>query len=90
MSILARVLSAPIHLYRLAISPLIPNACRYQPSCSAYALEAMERHGAAKGFWLTLRRILRCQPWGGHGYDPVPGAGDDRASCGHTEGLHDH
>ncbi len=90
MSILARVLSAPIHLYRLAISPVLPNACRYQPSCSAYALEAMERHGAAKGFWLALRRVLRCHPWGGHGYDPVPGPGDNRTSCGHTDGLHDH
>ena len=90
MSILARVLSAPIHLYRLAISPLFPNACRYQPSCSAYALEAMERHGAARGVWLAVKRVLRCHPWGGHGYDPVPGIQDNRASCGHTEGLHDH
>ena len=90
MSILARVLSAPIHLYKLAISPLFPKACRYQPTCSAYALEAIERHGALKGLWLAVRRILRCHPWSGHGYDPVPGAKDDPTTCGHREGFYDH
>jgi putative membrane protein insertion efficiency factor len=90
MSILARLLSAPIHLYRLAISPLFPNACRYRPTCSAYALEALQRHGPLKGLWLAVRRVLRCHPWGGHGYDPVPGLENDRVSCGGAEGLHDH
>ena len=49
-----------------------PSPCRFDPSCSTYALEALERHGAARGTWLTLRRLVRCHPWGGHGWDPVP------------------
>ena len=49
-----------------------PSPCRYQPSCSAYALDALEQHGAARGTWLTARRLSRCHPWGGHGWDPVP------------------
>jgi putative membrane protein insertion efficiency factor len=49
-----------------------PSPCRYVPSCSTYALEAIEGHGAARGSWLALRRVARCHPWGGHGYDPVP------------------
>jgi putative membrane protein insertion efficiency factor len=49
-----------------------PSPCRFDPSCSAYALEALERHGAARGSWLTVRRIARCHPWGGMGWDPVP------------------
>lgn len=59
--------------YRLVISPLYGNVCRYYPSCSAYALRAVEVHGAAKGSWLALRRLLRCHPWALGGYDPVPG-----------------
>jgi putative membrane protein insertion efficiency factor len=61
-----------IRFYQAAISPLTPPACRFSPSCSRYALEAVERYGAGKGGWLTLRRILRCHPFGGKGYDPVP------------------
>ena len=61
-----------IRFYRAAISPLTPPSCRYSPTCSRYALEAIERYGALKGGWLTLRRILRCHPFGGKGYDPVP------------------
>lgn len=53
-------------------SSILPPSCRYDPSCSAYAIEALSRYGAAKGGWLTLRRIGRCHPWGGHGFDPVP------------------
>jgi hypothetical protein len=63
---------AVIRFYRTAISPWTPPSCRYTPTCSAYALEAIERHGAARGGWLALRRLLRCHPWGGHGHDPVP------------------
>jgi putative membrane protein insertion efficiency factor len=72
-----RLLMASIRVYRSAISPLTPPSCRYTPTCSAYALEAVERHGSLRGGWLALRRILRCHPWGGHGFDPVPPAIDD-------------
>lgn len=67
-----KVLMALVKGYRQFISPLTPPSCRYQPTCSGYALEALEKHGAVKGSWLALRRILRCHPWGGSGYDPVP------------------
>ncbi len=58
--------------YRLLISPLYGQVCRYHPSCSAYALEAVTRHGAAKGCWLAAARLVRCHPWAAGGYDPVP------------------
>jgi len=74
MSPLARLIALPIRGYRLILSPWLGWHCRYQPSCSQYALEALERHGGARGGWLALRRIARCNPWGGCGYDPVPGA----------------
>jgi len=61
-----------IRFYQYFISPLWPGVCRYGPSCSEYGREAFERHGLLRGGWLTLRRILRCHPWGGSGYDPVP------------------
>ncbi|EEN83582.1 membrane protein insertion efficiency factor YidD [Porphyromonas endodontalis] len=66
------LLSAPIHFYRGAISPLFPPSCRFTPTCSQYALEALRKHGPIKGAWLAIWRILRCNPWGGSGYDPVP------------------
>ncbi|MEZ5724685.1 MAG: membrane protein insertion efficiency factor YidD [Paracoccaceae bacterium] len=81
MSPLARIFALPVRAYRLLLSPWVGHGCRFQPTCSAYALEALEKHGALRGSWLSLRRILRCHPWGGEGYDPVPG-------CGH--GHHDH
>ncbi len=74
MSPLARVLSVGVYAYRYTLSPLLGPACRYEPSCSAYALEAVRLHGAVRGTWLALRRIARCHPWGGSGYDPVPHA----------------
>lgn len=73
MSLAARLLALPVRGYRLLFSPWVGHNCRYQPTCSAYALEALEKHGAIKGGWLAIRRIGRCQPWGGNGYDPVPG-----------------
>lgn len=66
------VVSIPLHAYRLLLSPLLGPACRYAPSCSAYALEAIATHGALRGWALALRRLSRCHPWGGSGYDPVP------------------
>lgn len=73
----AFLLSLPIRFYRFFISPWLGSNCRYQPTCSAYALEALQKHGAIKGGWLALRRIGRCHPWGGDGYDPVPEADAD-------------
>jgi uncharacterized protein len=70
--LLRALLIALIKLYRLTISPWIPARCRFTPTCSAYGLEAVERYGALKGSWLIVRRLARCQPWGGSGYDPVP------------------
>lgn len=61
-----------VRFYQLAISPWLPPRCRYQPTCSAYAIEALRKHGAIKGGMLATRRICRCHPWGGSGYDPVP------------------
>ncbi|MEO0370642.1 MAG: membrane protein insertion efficiency factor YidD [Pseudomonadota bacterium] len=78
MSLLARIFSWPVKAYRLIGSPWVGHNCRYHPTCSAYALEALEKHGAFKGGWLTLKRIGRCNPWGGQGYDPVP----DKGTCG--------
>ena len=66
------LLTLPILFYNGAISPLTPPSCRFTPSCSTYALEAIRRHGPIYGLYLALRRILRCHPWGGSGYDPVP------------------
>ena len=72
MSPAARLLLLPIQAYRVAISPLLGAHCRYHPSCSAYAVEALRRHGAVRGGWLAARRVARCHPWGGSGVDPVP------------------
>ena len=71
MSYPARILHAFVRAYRWLFRGR-PSPCRYDPSCSAYALEALERHGALRGSWLAVRRIGRCHPWGGHGWDPVP------------------
>jgi len=61
-----------IRFYQGAISPLLPAACRYTPTCSHYAAEALQKHGLIKGGWLAVKRIVSCNPWGGKGYDPVP------------------
>ncbi len=72
MSPLAWILSLLVQAYRLTLSPWIGHHCRFQPTCSAYALEALARHGGLKGSWMALKRILRCHPWGGSGVDNVP------------------
>ena len=66
------LLILPIRIYQYSLSPLIGPRCRFAPSCSAYAAEALSTHGVLRGGWLAARRIVRCHPWGGFGYDPVP------------------
>lgn len=68
----AKVMLALIWFYRHCISPLFPPVCRYTPTCSQYAVEAINKYGPFKGGWLAFKRILRCTPWGGSGFDPVP------------------
>ena len=70
--LLKKLLILPIRLYQWLISPLLPKSCRFQPTCSHYMVEAIREWGIFKGTWLGLKRIGRCHPWGGHGYDPVP------------------
>lgn len=81
-----RLLTLPIRFYRGSISPMFPPACRYVPSCSQYAIEAIERHGAIKGMALAAKRIGRCHPWGGSGYDPVPPRNEDSEQNGIKNG----
>lgn len=93
-AVLGRILRSPVkyaligflHVYRLLVSPLYGNVCRYWPSCSAYAVEAVQVHGAGKGSWLTVRRLVRCHPWARGGYDPVPGTHDGSASSTSSPG----
>lgn len=83
----------PIRLYQLTLSPFIGFHCRYQPTCSAYGIEAIERHGLVKGVALTLRRLGRCHPWGRSGYDPVPNTQDhrhDATLCSHSAASSRH
>lgn len=75
MSPAARVLQVPIHAYR-KVRAGRPSPCRYVPTCSEYALEALADHGAVRGLWLSARRLGRCHPWGGQGFDPVPAPKD--------------
>jgi uncharacterized protein len=73
---LLKILALPfiglIKLYQIMVSPWLGPSCRFTPTCSQYGLEAFKKYGVFKGFWLTVKRISRCHPWGGHGYDPVP------------------
>lgn len=85
MTPLAHLVALPVRAYRLLLSPWVGHGCRYQPTCSAYALEALERHGALRGTGLMLARIARCHPWGGSGYDPVPGS-DPAHDAGRRQG----
>jgi len=70
--LVARLLVGAILVYRYTLSPWLGPRCRFLPSCSAYALEAVQRHGAWRGGWLAVKRLCRCHPWGGSGHDPVP------------------
>ncbi|RPI61721.1 MAG: membrane protein insertion efficiency factor YidD [Ignavibacteriales bacterium] len=76
LDIILKLLAVPfillIKIYQLLISPLFPSSCRYSPTCSHYTLEALKKYGILKGSWLGIKRISRCHPWGGSGYDPVP------------------
>lgn len=69
------LLIIPVKIYQWVISPALPKTCRYQPTCSSYAIEALRVHGPIKGLLMGTRRILSCHPWGGHGHDPVPPKG---------------
>lgn len=71
-SLLNKLLIGIIRFYQSALSPILPSTCRYVPTCSQYGLEALQKYGPLKGSWLTIKRILSCNPFGGHGYDPVP------------------
>jgi hypothetical protein len=82
MSPAAVALRGVVRLYQLTLSPLLPRACRFEPSCSRYAMEALARHGALRGGVLALKRLGRCHPWGGMGYDPVPPAATKDAHLG--------
>ena len=86
---MSRLLSALLRFYQVAISPLSPPSCRFYPSCSNYAIEAVRSHGAARGGWMAVRRICRCHPWNPGGVDPVPPAVNKQSpstacGCNHT------
>ncbi|MEQ9231335.1 MAG: membrane protein insertion efficiency factor YidD, partial [Cyclobacteriaceae bacterium] len=70
--LLRKIFILPVLIYQYSISPLFPSTCRFQPTCSNYAKDAILKHGIFKGTWLGIKRISKCHPWGGHGYDPVP------------------
>ncbi|MBR6878577.1 MAG: membrane protein insertion efficiency factor YidD [Bacteroidales bacterium] len=69
---LTKLLIGMIRLYQITLSPWLGGACRYTPTCSNYGIQALEKYGAFKGGWLTIKRVISCNPWGGSGYDPVP------------------
>ncbi|MDB4195656.1 membrane protein insertion efficiency factor YidD [Flavobacteriales bacterium] len=72
IKILSSILIFFVRIYQYVISPILPTSCRYTPSCSVYTVDAIKKHGPLKGTWLGAKRILSCNPWGGHGHDPVP------------------
>lgn len=70
--VLVFLLIIPVRIYQWVISPMIGPSCRYTPTCSVYSVQALKKHGPFKGLWLSIKRILSCNPWGGSGHDPVP------------------
>lgn len=90
MTPLAHLFALPVRAYRLVLSPWVGHGCRFQPTCSVYALDALARHGAWRGAGLTLWRLVRCNPWGGQGYDPVPGADPDHDAACRAGRCRDH
>jgi len=86
LAVPAQIAIGLMRIYRAAISPLLGHNCRFEPSCACYGEAAFRRHGAWRGGWLTLLRLLRCHPWGGMGYDPVPDRPQPRAPI-HPTGL---
>lgn len=74
-----------VRLYQLFVSPILGPRCRFQPTCSTYAFDAIKLHGGLKGGWLAIKRIIRCHPWGGHGFDPVPGMKTQRSALEETK-----
>jgi putative membrane protein insertion efficiency factor len=83
--VIKALLIAPIRFYRFFLSPWLGRQCRFTPTCSAYAIEAIETHGAAKGLWLAARRIGRCHPWSPGGLDPVPARAGTSGACRHSD-----
>lgn len=72
MKLISWFLILLVKLYQYILSPLLPNSCRYNPSCSVYSIQALKKHGPFKGFYYSVKRVFSCHPWGGSGYDPVP------------------
>lgn len=72
MNVFQKIAIFILRMYQVVLSPFLMNSCRFTPTCSQYGVEAVTKHGSLKGIWLTFRRILKCHPWGGSGYDPVP------------------
>lgn len=84
---MATLLKLLVRLYRSTIGITLPNSCRYQPTCSQYALDALGEYGAVKGIWLTLKRVARCHPWAAGGYDPVPSKAQGTKDEGRTPDI---
>jgi len=72
MKVIIYILVIPIKAYQLILSPFFGPSCRFQPTCSTYAIDALRKHGVIQGVWLTIKRLVKCNPWGGRGFDPVP------------------
>lgn len=86
-SVLVQALLGPIRFYQRFISPGLPPTCRYEPTCSSYAADALQQHGAMRGVWLAARRISRCHPWHQGGYDPVPSVRERRSDSGSSNSV---